>query len=355
VLTRRALLGASAAAFAAWPEVPPPPPPRVLHDRDAVLAHVRRVALEGDLLELVERARSWLTYGVGRDLVELLEGRDHARGLRSVRALAEDPEVPAVARRIVERARCDPRVWLAALFATRAAPTTPERLEDVRDRFYDLLGLDIDALRATAAALPQDGLLVVFGVPARPDDVAFTAIREPLRRYLELAHGRRSIEWLASHPDRRVEELVELLVDPSIRVVAFVMHGWWHAVSLEGIAVDPDPFLASFCARLRDDPLGALRAASDPSSLGLGRHEGHLTEADLARRLLGRSFRPKDLVVRYTCGIGRYGPDGAERVAFGTCLVADPTRTRGYAGESWYPDFFADPVPAWPVPPVRRD
>lgn len=370
-------------------------PRRMPRDRDALIAHIRAIGLETDLVGLARRlcsdlgAPHWL-----RHRVQALLGRhDHRRGFQSIRALAEDEAFGREAAAFVEAAAADPSVWLAGFLLAQGLPDSAWGREALRDRFYThAFGLDIDAVRETVAALPRDGLLVVFGAPLRPDDTGLMLVREPFRRYLELVHGRRSIEWLASHPDRDGDALVELLIDPAIRVVAFVTHGAWSALDLSGTAVDPEVLFQRLCDGLRDDPLGLT-----PASLGLNqRHEGALQEEDLASRLAGRTFAPKDLVVRHCCGADRYRADiealaeapphlrerivtwrglsgsrpgsdgtweeellawmgdrrlvGREYPAFGTCLVADPRDTRGYTGLAWFPDYVADPIPAYSPP-----
>ncbi len=222
--------------------------------------------------------------------------------------------------------------------------------------------------------------------------------------FLELVHGRRAT---VIHPDgdAGLRPILEALLDPAIRVVAVVAHGNWDGVSFRGYHVAPDRAWTLLATRLGADPAGTLKNLAADRLYPFFRPDwrnDRLDEAQLATlwsqwwpEPAARAAAAKDLVVRHTCGTRRYDTDAdllwtllpddlaeaievdgraiataapgsagqwesavedwldgravaiEESVAWGTCLVRDPTDTRGYDGLSWIADFVEDPIPRW--------
>lgn len=372
-------------------------------ERRALLAHLRERSVGFDLLDLARRGLEQV--GLKRWIPEveaLLEGREHQRGLRSLHDLAKDASFRARASALMERASKDLRTKLVIRRLARTAPQTEaEQRAFIEWVYTEWFGLEMQRVREHVAAYPE-GLLVVVGPPTNLAEVVYSAGREPFLRFLELVHGYRATEWVAHvHPQR---QLLESLFDPAVRVVAFVGHGSWTAFSLRGVGGDPSAHFATLCRKLRQQPRKyvPLALSNNPwRTLGAPYTGTELREEDL-RQLAeqlhpagGPPLQPKELVVRYTCGVERYATDArllwqmlpeelgdkiglrdgtlsaawpedegaweapleawlqgrsveiTDQPALGTCLVARPEDTRGYAGNSWLPDFMEDPIPAY--------
>jgi hypothetical protein len=405
--TRRGVLGSFAAALLA-------PVPAIAGDdeRQALIDHLRQCVLGFDVVDVLKRASRDL--GIPGKWVDrataLFAGKDTAHGFQSLADLDEDEAFMLAAETLFAEASDALSMKLALLRAAKRAPATDEARAAMLDHVYAAwFGMDLPRIR-THVATYEPGLLVVVGPSRVLPELGAAFAREPFVRYLELVHGRRAREWVYGRDDER--DLFTALLDPELRIAAFVGHGAWDRVSWTGYDADPTAIAASLCTRLREDPRKTLPALirRDARALAIWPvRRPALTEADL-QALVNQSSPgapPKDLVVRYTCGGGRYRIDGAhdtpgreelvwellpdeirdqmyidddgaisasepgldgawepplaawldghrvalaETVAFGTCLVPDPTCTRGYAGLSWTQHFFEDPVPAW-IPP----
>lgn len=417
-ITRRSLLECLLAALAAT--ALPSSAEAALDDdeRQALIADIRQRAVGFDVPEFL--ARGLALVGLEKWIPEvhaLFAGHEHARGLRSLHELGKDPTFGASASALMERMSGDLGTKLAVRRLAKRAPQTAEAQQALIDFVItDWFGLDLQRVRDHTASYPE-GLLVVVGPPTDLAETLSSVGREPFIRYLELVHGYRAREWVTAVDEQQV--LLEALVDPAVRVVAFVGHGTWTLFSLSGIARPPMDVVATVCRNVRKNPakiVPRILANDARGAAAVGWTRGDLAEPDLAVLVAqlhptsdGRLAVPKERVVRYTCGVGRYQTDATllwellpealeakvhvrdgsvsaewpedeghweepleawladkqvvfeDQPALGTCLVATPEDTRGYAGNSWLPDFVEDPIPAFrpghpwhtvPEPPV---
>lgn len=385
-------------------------------ERRALLDGLQQALLSFDVRQVVADLAEALGVParIRRGLDEALQGRDTARGFASVQALFDDRELvgllEAEARWFTET--LGGKLWL--LRRTRAAPQTPEARAALREQIYTLLGLDLEPIRAHLAAYDTPELAIVYGPVTSRLELAGLLLREPYALLVQLATGRRAVEL---HPRKAdpIADMLEVLLDPTIREVVFTGHGTWTSLTLYGYLFDPEAIEAKLLARARDTPRDFLQRAAK----GL-RHlapearywrDESLEEERLAA-LLDQAFPTpeqraairKERIVRHTCGHGRYGSDAdllwrmlpeelssklvtthgglsaidpasqgtweaqleawlsdksleiTERASFGECLVASPGDVRGYEGSSWLPDFVQDPIPAYrpPHPPWAR-
>lgn len=337
-----------------------------------------------------------------RAIDAVFEGVPSGGGLRAVQRWSEAPAFLARAQRIVTRETRSLAVKLAIRRAIRKLPGTADEVAPFVPRIWAWFGIDVEALRVAAATLPP-GLLVVVGPPADPSELFAWLVRDPLIDFLSLVHGRAAIQWTSAMPRGR---LFHQLFDRNTRVVCTIGHGGWDQLAFNGINGDPARAYATVVYQLRARPaetLGSLMRGS-LFDLGVPYAMRPLAEDDLAALAAAwypsdaeREAARKDLVVRYTCGDGRWAlypplaadvagdlgsttratargigpthPGGdtptwrasvqrwlgrhrftaTERPGFGTCLVREPADTRGYDGASWLPDFLEDPIPA-PAP-----
>ncbi len=401
---RDILAGLIAALCAPATSLAGDPSPDLEAERAALLAEVQERLLGFDVAALVVWAATAIDLPpkhLERTLAAF-GARDGRHGLRSVRALFDDPVVVAALREVADGARRDLRVLVRLRRALRRLPESADALAAALDGVAEtLFGLDLPALRAHVARYPAQDMAVIYGPVTRTYELAGLLLHEPFMRLLELAHGRRATVVLPTGWPESVARMLEVLLDPEVRVACFVGHGTWSTFTLSGVFVHPDAAWEAIARRGRSDPRGLAEALADGSAsavLQRGRRLGsELHEDDLA--VLARQHGPvpggrKELVVRYTCGYDRYATDGdllwllappaldaqmsvrgrrfssrapsdvgsweaglldwlepldvvvTEAPALGTCLVDDPSRTRGYEGTAWIDDYVADPLPA---------
>lgn len=376
-------------------------------ERQALIAHVRAAFVGFDLLVLARRALR--DTGLDRwipDVETLFADREHLRGFRSLHELGKDPTFEAAMSALMAKMGSHLGTKLVIRRLAKRAPQTPEAREALLATLITgWFGMDLPRLRTHTASYPE-GMLVVYGPPTNLSETLASAAREPFHRYLELVHGYRAREWMAYVDERKT--LLAALVDPAVRVVVFVGHGSWTGFSLSGFSAPPMTILADVCRNVKEDPkkfVPAVLANNASRGAGARYNQGFLEERELAALIAqlhpgseGHLPQPKERVVRYTCGSARYQAEGRllwemlpdelaakisvsgaalsakwpedegqweapleawladksvlleDQPALGTCLVASAEDTRGYAGNSWLPDFVEDPSPAY-LPP----
>jgi hypothetical protein len=400
--TRRTIL-AGAAAWVAAPRVAWSAP----IDRaevDAALASFSPRAIAADFAAAVRVPRR-----LASDAVSLLPD---GGGFAALREAAESSSFRGDLTALSARMARMPQMLGVIRRAARALPTTEDGLVAALDAVARAhLGLDLAALRAHTAGLPP-GLAVIYGPATRVHELVGVMLAGPFTTWLELVHGRRARVLLPSDRYTFEHDALSLLLDPTVSAVCTVGHGTWTSLDLSGVYVDPVDALRIVSARGASSPRKLAEAAMESGVEGAlqraRRRGGALEEAELAAAIerLPEARRPrKELVVRYTCGYDRYEADAGllwellppevragmsrrgellsadrpsatgtweaglaawladttirvvERPAFGSCLVDDPSRTRGYEGEAWIDDYVRAPVPpptaaAWPRPAV---
>jgi hypothetical protein len=355
-----------------------------------------------DLLELTRAPKRYR-----RALSALLEGRDTARGLASVHALAQDDEMEGEVVALLERFERDLGAKLWLLRTVRRAPQTEEGRSAMRAWFYRRLGLDMEGLRAAVEALPVQDMALVFGPVTTGAEMVGYMLREPWVLALQIAHGRRLVEIRGRSAQDLTNKVVDVLVDPSVRCVCTQGHGTWNSLSLHGHYIDPEETLARLCTQAGSAPVDLIKRVVSGSLrklLGRGAYYGALTEERLAVLAAQLPHQPgvwgKDLIVRYTCGSERYQgniallrslmddtlkdkldissdgfaphdpsvpPGWADEMrswladkrvditaapGWGSSFVRRPQDVRGYDGLAWIHDFVAHPVPEYAPPEV---
>ena len=398
--SRREVLGGSVGALVALLLSPP-----ARADGDALVAHVREKLLNFDGARLVRRAaedlglpRRWR-----RRLDEALDQVDLSGGLRRLQDLEPSKLRPLL--RLGEDAldSLGFKLWLLRL--TKRIPEERDaRVALIEHMLTEWFELDMEALREGVRAIDADGLAIVYGPISDIVEATGILLHEPFALFLQLVHGRRATEHFLEEGDT-ARALLDVLLSPKPDVVVLIGHGTWTSFQLVGYSRRPRQLLDDVLDRLHDEPREGLNAVAKGALYYLYKRRvprGALQEEDLARLFdqvypagPERERRLKTLVVRHTCGSERYATEGAEllwkmapkavedtieldgdhfsaatpsgrlafeaalggwladmdvpiveRPAFGTCLVRDPTATRGYEGISWMADFLEEPVPA---------
>jgi len=377
-------------------------------DPASELAELQRRLGTFDVRELVATLMEDL--GVPRrihaQIDELLARRETDRGFRSIQELLDDDVLQTELMEATAWFTSSLRGKLWLLRRTRRAPETPEARAALYDHVFLTLGLDVERFRGAVERLEKDHVAIVYGPIQSWTELGGLLLREPYTWLVQLARQSRAreVHLVDSNP---YGQLVEVLMDPSIREVIFIGHGTWSTFAMQGYRTEPDALAEQLFERARSDPKGFLRdAARGIHRVVRAPHvRFSVQERHLAR--LVEQARPtpdqraavyKDLIVRHTCGHGRYGNDAwllwtqlpealaskvatgwggvsaaspaehgqweeeleawladkdleiTERAAFGESFVASPDRTRGYEGDSWFPDFFETPIPEHRAP-----
>ncbi|MFT5454816.1 MAG: hypothetical protein ACI9K2_001294 [Myxococcota bacterium] len=388
-------------------------PPAQAASADLV-AHIRDALLGFDGAALIRRAADDLDLpGRWRNRLDsALDEVDLTGGFRRLQDLDSKTLKPLLDLGEEALGTVGFKLWLLRL--TRRTPADAAgRAAMVERVLRHWFKLDMPRIRAGVAELDRDGLAIVYGPVSDLLEASGVILHEPFAAFLQLVHGRKATEHFLARGDP-ARALLERLFSHDHTTIALVGHGTWTSFELVGYSKRPKELLEDLCDRLLDTPRETLLAMAKGSLYYIyKRHvpRGSLQEEDLARLFdqvyppgPERDARLKTMIIRHTCGAERYATEGAdllwklapaeveammevdhdhfsaaspsgrkafetelaawlsdkdvpiiERPAFGTCLVRDPSATRGYEGISWMADFIEEPVPAhMPAAPIVR-
>ena len=194
-----------------------------------------------------------------------------------------------------------------------------ERLREFRDGLVrEQFGVRLDDLREHVAKYQESDLAIVYLPMGNLPEALQAYISEPFIKYIELTFGKKATVFWPKLNENGIPECVEALTDPKYSDVAIIGHGSWSAVSLNGVAEDPEDVLLKLIKAYNEDPEETADTLASFSFEGFfNEFRGYIEQKETSMVLnkegeeasLGIPKRKPGKLVKYTCGVNRYESD----------------------------------------------